>query len=505
MKKKLYTVALAVLTVFASGCQEDFLEEKPTQQLSLEQIREAAKTDPTLYNSFVSGLYSTMYTPGTGGTTGHDDFGQKGFDIFADMLASDMVLAGTTYGWYSGIARYQVTKDFTVNQTYTPWRYYYRVIRSANTLIDLLGGNDAVQPDTNTKQLMGQAKAMRAYAYFYLAQFYSKGYGDGTEKILPVYTSTSMPNQPKSTSAEVYNLMVSDLEAAIVALEGYTRDTKNKVDQHVAKGLLAYVLAARGSQADLQRVVTLTNDIISASTYRVLNPNEVVAQFDAAGQITNRTTAGFNNVAAPSWIWGMDLVLDYGLNLISWWGQVDVFSYSYAWAGDPKTIDRSLYDAIRPGDIRKGQFHATNLQPRNKFFHPDRVIGKQRFMETDYVYMRLEEMILLNAEAKARLNQDGPAREMLKTLLAKRFTSASDYAYVDDLSGQALKDEIHLQTRIELWGEGKSYLSLKRNKRTVKRGSNHLFEAGNSFAWDSDEMTFDIPQAEVLNNPVLND
>jgi hypothetical protein len=42
-----------------------------------------------------------------------------------------------------------------------------------------------------------------------------------------------------------------------------------------------------------------------------------------------------------------------------------------------------------------------------------------------------------------------------------------------------LKKEIYLQTRIEFWGEGKSYLAMKR-KATTTRGSNHLFFAGDS-------------------------
>ncbi|MBC5992851.1 RagB/SusD family nutrient uptake outer membrane protein [Pontibacter cellulosilyticus] len=508
MKKSLNIIAAAILAFTISSCEKEFLDVEPTNNLSLEQIEEAAKTDPSLLNSFVSGMYATMYNTGTGGTTGHDDFGQRGYDIYMDMVSSDMVLAGTTYGWYSGIARYQATTDNTVNQSYMPWRYYYRMIRSANTLIDILGGNEA--PQTGERlHMMGQAKAMRAYAYFYLAQLYSEGYKTGEDKILPIYTTTKdAAAQPKSTTKEVYDLIISDLEAAITGLQGFNRVGKHEVNQNVAKGLLAYVLAARGTQADLQRVVTLTNEVITTSGARITNPNEVVAKFDADGKLVN-TEAGFNSVTTPSWIWGVDLVLDYGLNLVSWWGQVDVFTYSYAWAGDPKTIDRGLYDAIPANDIRKQQFIAPGktgaLQPRNKFFAPARKIGGQRYIETDYVYMRIEDMVLLNAEANARLGQAGPARDMLKTLLAKRFDDAADYSYVDALSGQALLDEIHLQTRIELWGEGKSYLSVKRNKRTVTRGANHLFEAGNSFAWDSDELTFNIPQAEVLNNPVLND
>src|SRR5690606_20094849 len=116
--------------------------------------------------------------------------------------------------------------------------------------------------------------------------------------------------------------------------------------------------------------------------------------------------------------------------------------------------------------------------------------------------MRVDEMYLLNAEANAKLDQDDVARDRLKELLVERIT---DFSYVDALSGQALEDEIYLQTRIELWGEGKSFLAAKRNKSTVTRGDNHLFFPGESFSYDSDELTFPIPQAEVLNNPVLNE
>lgn len=502
MKKSLYILGLAALSVMASGCEKEFLDVQPNQNITPEQIAEEAKKDPTLLNAYLAGIYSTLYTTGTGGTTGHDDFGQKGYDIYMDMLSSDMVLAGITYGWYSTVARYQSTQDFSVNQTYIGWRYYYRIIFAANGLIELLEQETELTPQAS--QALGQAKALRAYAYFYLSQLYAeKGYGSGSEKILPLYTSTKVPAQPLSTSAEVYNLIIGDLTDAVTRLQGYNRaaTAKFEINQSVAKGLLSYALMARGQQADLTLAAQLTNEVITTGGFRLLEKDEVVAQFDDAGKITNVSKSGFNNVASPSWMWGMDLVLDYGLNLISWWGQIDVFSYSYAWAGDPKTIDRGLYDAIRADDVRKGQFLSTNLQPRNKFFDPARIIGGQRYITTDYVYMRVEEMYLLNAEANAKLGQDEAARERLKQLLAKRVT---DFSYVDALSGQALLNEIYLQTRIEMWGEGKSYLAMKRNKATITRGSNHLFYPGESFAWDSPLLTFPIPQAEVINNPVLN-
>ena len=214
-------------------------------------------------------------------------------------------------------------------------------------------------------------------------------------------------------------------------------------------------------------------------------------------------------------MWGVDLTLAQDLDLISWWGQVDLFTYSYAWAGDPKTIDEGLYNSITADDIRKKQFDPPgggleadygyaagdfDYMPLNKFYDPGRIDGGQRQVITDLIYMRSDEFYLLYAEALAHNGKIAEAKTALTSYLSDRKT---DLAYIGSLSGQALLNEIYLQTRIELWGEGKSYLAMKRNKATIKRGDNHLFFDGDSFLYTDPKLTFVIPQAEVLNNPNL--
>jgi starch-binding outer membrane protein, SusD/RagB family len=477
-------------SILLAGCKKSFLNTEPTEFLTPEQLAGAIRQDPKVATGTLNGLYVTMYTPGVGGTGDHDDFGQKGIDIYTDMLSSDMVLGATVYGWYSNIANLTSPVDFTRNDTYKPWRYYYRQVFQANTIIDGLGGTDATPSTANEKATMGQAKAMRAYAYFYLSQLYAKEYGTGSEKVLPLYTTTKQEAQPKSTTKQVWDLMVSDLTQAITFLTGFNRVTKDQVDINVAKGLLAYVLAARGTQADWTQVATFTKDIMTA--YAV-TPKEQV--YFAGGS----PLAGFNNITTPGWVWGVDLTNQSGINLISWWGQVDYYTYSYAWAGDPKLIDQNLYSAIRAGDVRKSQF--SSMYPINKFYDPGRKAGGQRTVITDLVYMRSDEFYLLNAEANAHLGKETEAKQALTSVLSQR---GLDLTYLTALTGQALLDEIYFQTRLELWGEGKSYLAMKRNKATTTRGSNHLYFAGQSFAYNDPKLTFVIPQAEVLNNPNLN-
>jgi len=138
----------------------------------------------------------------------------------------------------------------------------------------------------------------------------------------------------------------------------------------------------------------------------------------------------------------------------------------------------------------------------NKFYDNGRKIGGQRNVETDYVYMRVAEMYLLHAEAAAQTGDEEAAKTSLKFLLDQRMP---DTSYIDGLSGQNLIDEIYLQTRIELWGEGKSYLAMKRNKATVSRGSNHLSNVGVAIPYDDTRLSFLIPQSEIQNNPFIND
>jgi hypothetical protein len=496
MNKK-YIISLVALVMFTiTGCNEDFLEVQPTQFLTEQQIAEAAENNPDVVAGSMSGIYTLMFQTGTGGTNlDHDDFGQKGYDIYSDFLSGDLALSISTYGWYRRLTEFTVTTDYTNIANYKVWRYYYRLIRSANSVISALGGNDAVPELDENKHIMGQAKAMRAHSYFYLTQFFSTSYNP-SEEILPIYTDPLQPNQPKSTTQQVFDLIISDLTDAVSLLETFQRAAKTEINKPVAQGILAYVYAYMGENGQAK---TLTSDIINNAGFPIMDSTEVVFQGDPS-------VGGFNSVTTPGWMWGVDLTLDNGLDLVSWWGQMDAYTYSYQWAGDRKAIDQGLYDAIPADDVRKGQFNADPssgyyLVALNKFYDSGKTIGGQRNITSDYVYMRAAEMYLLNAETAAKDGDEVTAKASLKALVEKRMPDAS---YIDGLSGQQLLDEIYLQTRIEFFAEGKSYLALKRNQGTVVRGSNHLSFVGESIPYNDPKLTFSIPQSEIQNNPFIN-
>ncbi|MCF6128227.1 RagB/SusD family nutrient uptake outer membrane protein [Flavobacterium sp. AS60] len=496
MKKSL--VYLLIATSFLGvGCSEDFLNPvRDTRVLTGEEVAAAAELNPGIVQGGLDGLYNFVIEPGgVVGTGRHYDLGQKGVDIWLDMLSSDMALSSNSYGWYQNVANLISPVDFTRQENTIIWTYYYKVISTSNEIINQLGGNDAVPASTETRHIYAQAKALRAYAYFYLAQIFQRT-NDLSQPILPYYVGDENDNLAKVPASQIYALIESDLLQSIDLLSDYTRPTKDKIDPWVAKGLLAYTYAAQGNYA--QAKVT-SEDIINNSGYTLTTRGQLA--FPGAG-------SGFNDVNTPSWMWGFDLTEELGHQLVDWWGQIDYFTYSYAWAGDRKSIDTGLLAAIPTGDIRRTQFGTsgtTNRMPINKFFDPARVAGQQYIITTDLIFMRFDEFYLLSAEASAKTGDEATAKNRLKDLMTIRFAggAAAADAYVDPLSGQALKDAIYLNTRIEMWGEGKSYLAMKRNEATVTRGTNHVFRSGQSFAFDSDEMSFQIPQSEILNNPAI--
>ncbi|TDP58376.1 RagB/SusD family nutrient uptake outer membrane protein [Flavobacterium dankookense] len=493
--KKSVIYSIVITSLLSVGCGEEFLDPvRNTQVITSEELAALAPDNPALIAGTLEGVYSFMVQPGgVLGTSRHYDLGQKGVDIYTDMLSGDMALSANSYGWYQNVANLVTTVDFTREENRIVWNYYYKVINISNAVINNLGGNDAVPADATTRHFMGQAKAARAYAYFYLTQLFQKEYNP-TQEILPFYDGVIV-SPAKVPASQIYDQIIEDLNQSIEYLSDYTRPLKNQIDKNVAKGLLAYTYAAMGNYSEAK---ILSEDIINTGGYPLTTTGQLA--FPGSG-------SGFNNVNTPSWMWGYDITNEMGHQLVNWWGQVDYYTYSYQWAGDRKVVDSGLYAAIPSNDIRKSQFGTsgvTNGMPINKFFDPGRAAGGQQAITTDYIFMRIEEFYLLSAECSANSGDEATAKNRLKELMALRLGSlANANAYVDPLVGQALKDAIYLQTRIEFWGEGKSYLALKRNKATSTRGTNHVFRSGQSFFYNTDEMSFQIPENELLNNPAI--
>lgn len=84
---------------------------------------------------------------------------------------------------------------------------------------------------------------------------------------------------------------------------------------------------------------------------------------------------------------------------------------------------------------------------------------------TSHPFLRSSELLLTQAEAQFALGNEGNARNLLIELNEQRIPSG----YTCNLSGEALRDEIRLYRRMELWGEGDCWFSFKRWNMEVTR------------------------------------
>lgn len=505
--KKVIMLALGA-GLFLGSCSKDYLEVSSTRTMSKSDIDKISQTSPHLKDASLYGIYAYNMTAFSGGTTGHDDFGQKGYDIYTDMVSGDMNLNAYGYGWYRDIANLTELQNPSSTTNHKPWRFYYFMVRATNLIIVDLAGQDGngIPSSDKDKVVLAEAKALRAYMYYNLVNMYTAGY-DANEKILPIYEAPIYTNTPAKKTQEVFALMEKDLKSSLSLYESAGEDRvkdRISVDYFVAKGILAYVYAAKGTSDALLEAAKLSKDVIEGGGYS-LATKEILLK-------------GFNKVNDnPNWMWGGKITTQTDLDLVSWWGQVDVFTYSYAAIGDTKGMSEQLYNSIPEKDVRKGQFSnkkttdvngdvrdfgATAYVAYNKFYSATgRIFMGQRIIESDYLYMRLEEMYLLNAEVNARVGNEGEAKNTLKELMAIRI---ADTSYIDGLSSTGLVDEILKQTRIELWGEGKVYAAIKRNKKSFQYGSNHLFLRDKVYNFNDKQTTWRVPQDELLNNPVYN-
>jgi len=435
-------------------------------------------------------IYKITYSPGSGGTNGHHDFGIKSYDIFSDMLSGDMALSQSVYGWYkTSITEFGATQDFTRRENRQVWNFYFGLIKRCNFLIDKIDQKNAEIND-DLKHVLGQTKALRAYSYFYLTQFFQNEYNPN-KKILPILLNYNDNFQELQEASALYDLIEEDLNHAITLLDGYNRNNKSQINKPVAQTILAYALASKGDYAG---AYTQANDVITNGGFTPMQGTEL--------------TGGFNQLSTPGWMWGIDLNTDTNVILLSFWGQVDYFSYSYAAVGDYKAMDQNLFNQMPANDSRKAQFYnnpasALNLLPINKFYNPRRVrFGGDRPTQDDIFFYRISEVHLLAAECAAKSGNEARAKTILKNFMSLRVPDAS---YVDGLSGTQLTNHIYLQTRLELWGEGKSYLAMKRNKATITRGPNHLSFVGVAIPYNDDRLTFEIPEGFGFtpNDPVI--
>lgn len=492
MRRKNIFYAILVLFLTFVSCDDELIEEVPSEFVSQDRITEISNADPSILDGALSGLYANLYTQGTGGTGSNTlwDVGMKGCHVETDLLTGDMYSFGADW-WYHGFASHAWMKDYTFNTNYRVWRYHYRIISQANALINSAGGlDDALKKEVKHK--VAQAVTVRAYAYFSMLNYLSRK-TELTGKCIPIYKTPNERDVPLSTNKEVYEFIVNDLKTAIKFFDGFTPSVKVEANIDVARFYLAMTYGLFGENGE---AVKFTDAIIAPKKYSVMNKTEILE--------------GMNEAKYSGWIWGVDITAEQNMNFNSWWGIIDINSNSYPEVGNYKSINPDLYAKIADDDVRKQwveKYHldasgdTTKVDLHTGKFREDRIVGGPIPVVSDLVFLRVAAAYLLDAELNAKLNNYTKARASLKAVLSERLPDAD--AYIAKITDDKLLDEILLQTRIELYGEGMSYFSMKRNKYSVTYSSKVMqpSTAGKTFASDDEGLTYMIPENEITNNP----
>jgi starch-binding outer membrane protein, SusD/RagB family len=485
--KKILLYITPFLLVAIAGCKKDYLNVSPNVAATEQQIFSQYSS----VSAALQGVYKEMYTFAVGGGS-HDDYGQKSYDLSSDLMGNDMVIHSQGYGWYNAI--YQYTQWGVATTGRMPdfaWFRFYDQIKQANKLINNVDQvKDASQAQKD--QVKGQAYGLRAYAYFYLINYYQQTYkGHESSPGVPIYTSDTTGGKPRGTVQDVYTRIIQDLTQAEALLTGKTRAQKSDIDISVVQGFRA-------------RVALVMEDWATAASYA--NKARQGYQLLTGSAYTARTA--FSSISTPEWMWGSLIPETEATIYASFFSHMDISTGGYAALGQQKKITKALYDQIATGDVRKAVWTApgtgTTSNPtynQVKFQVP--TPGK---WAADYLYMRAAEMYLIEAEALQRMGQDAGARTVLTTLIQTRYPAYN----ISNLSGAALLSEILLQRRIELWGEGWSLIDIKRLKQGLNRPTgtgNHgapNFEASvYTTAPDDARFLMRIPQRELDNNASL--
>ena len=452
--------------------------------------------------SMLNEVYQSMYTYGwTTFGNYHQTFGISAYNLAAEVMGDDMIMGTQGSGWFWFDAGYNVKRNYTSQnwRSHDLWTAYYTWIANANYLMTAVSKMSGTTAQKN--YIQGQAYALRAYSYFMLAQSFARTYkGHESDPCVPIFNGNAFNEttaQPRSTVAQVYAQIDSDIAQAVDLLNGTTQLAPSHMGYAVALGLKA-------------RVALVKEDWSTALASAV---NAISASGKTIQEVGNFT--GLNDATAGNVIWGVQIPSENVGMYASLWAHMDCTKDYFN--RSPKMISKWLYGKMSENDSRKAWWGENATQYGNgapislKFSVKE---GTQ--WEGDYIWMRVEEMYLTAAEAACRQGKTTQARNYLTSLMSKRDpnytctkTGTALGALTTDETGSLL-EEILIQRRIELWGEDGRIYTIRRLRQGFERSAengwpNSIQLTGKalydpeSYAW-----VLTIPSSEFTDNPNLN-
>ncbi len=533
MNNRYFVALLGSAMLLTTSCSD--LDTNPSgSTMSDGQLNEVLAQDPSKLKSEVSGMYANMIEYGAitqwygTGQPRHYDFGYASTMMMMDASGQDEPSQVSGYNWYNKPLRF-VDRTANSETTYFIWNQCYKNIKVAN---DVLKSVDLENLSDVAKSYVGQAYAMRAFEYFTLIQIYQfsyKGHEDAAG--VPIVTEKTAEaeanNNPRAAVKDVYKQIMDDLNTAIDYLTD-SRSAKSEINRQVAYGLRARVNLVMQNWSD-----AAADAKKAAEGYTPLSKDAAAAP-------------GFNDVSASNWIWGNivdefnDIVQSGILNFPSMMCSFTGNGYSPTYAC--RMINSKLWKEIPSTDVRKGWWIDENLN--SPIVNPKYVVHKEDEDEDgnvvkylavynqtgdevaditepytnvkfgayknqygnelnacDIPLMRVEEMILIQAEATAM----GGNVEEGKRILENFVRTYRDPSYTcNATTAEGVQDAVWFQRRVELWGEGFSFTDLLRLKKPLDRtGANYEVSVRFKLPAESPIFLYLIPEDEENHNEAL--
>jgi hypothetical protein len=522
MKKISFLIVFALLVV---ACNLDV--DPAGGSIAGNQKDALSRVDPDKLQSDINGLYSGLiqsFAIDNWSPDNHFDFGYPAACMMFDASGIDMTSENSGYNWFRDQLLFS-DRTATSVSTYFLWELFYSHIKTANDILTVI---DSTTTDPTFRAFRGQALASRAFDYLNLASIYQQTYVGSEQSlsvpIVPANASRQqLDNNPRATLSALYEQIIADLTDAIALLDEFNRQgRKEYIDRNVAYGLRARAYLNIGSWNEA-----------------AADAAEAIKGY-APYSIQEVSMPAFNDIASSSWIWGCDIgenndvvktgIVNFPSHICSFTGN----GYSPAYAG--RYINSALWEQIAADDVRKGWWLDTTLYSPlvdttwrityngklynaadwfdfqapylNVKFGPYRNEYNNSTNACDFPLMRVEEMILIRAEALAMGGKLAEGRQELEDFVrtyrhpgfASTATTAEDF-----------QDEVWFQRRIELWGEGFSLFDLKRLKKPFDRSKTN-FPAASAFQLPPEApiLLWLIPESEINanrgiqeNNPVI--
>lgn len=456
MKRLIYKVVpLIALVIGVSGCKKDFLDRKPLGQYTMDDLSSGS------VESQVFAAYGGLRKDGLSGLPFIAIHNIRSDDADKGSSVSDGTDSENYYD------NFQYTTDHWLLDTY--WTDHYNLINLCNNVISTV--DSLPSPAAATLVNRGEAKFLRAYAYFNLVRAFGE-----VPKIDFKVTNASQANVAKSTVPEIYQLIDADLqEAAAVLPASWGTAYPGRLTSGAAKALQAKTYLYRQNWA---MALASAKAVMSSGQYDLSVPYDQI--FTEAKENSKESVFEIQAVYTPAHT-------DLGITYASRQGVRGEGSWNLGWGWNTPT--QSLADAFETGDPRKdatllysGQVNApygenvpaaTATVPRpywNKKVYTNPAIrvssGSLQGEWFDLRIIRYSDVVLMAAEAANELGGAQNIQDALsyleKVRARARGNNSSILPMITTTNQSDLRNAIRHERRVELGMENERFFDLVR-------------------------------------------